>query len=281
MGKNAILKIHQKIKLIINYLNIYYYYISMTYKIGVLIPSTTNMRDWKYLRDTTLFNVFLKSFLITYNKEYSYTIYLITDDDDKLYSKKTEKNALERFIKIMRNVDIKFISSNGIPKGWVTHMWNRAFKQAYDDGCDYFFQSGDDIKFLTKGWVEVSIKLLKENDNLGMTGPLDIGRIKFGSEESKPGGSRFIQTQSFVSRKHYELFGYYFPPEIKNWFCDDWITKIYYPKYFYQIDHYIENQGGKPRYEVIGEIFNPKDPTFRACNRLIVEGRKKLLLLNK
>ena len=246
------------------------------YKIGVLVPTTTNMRNWESLKDTTLFDIFLKSFLITYDKEHRYIIYLIMDDDDKLYSKEQERVALKRFIKIMKNVELKIISSDGIPKGWVTHMWNRAFKQAYDDGCDYFFQSGDDIKFLTKNWVNKSITELKKNDNVGMTGPLDIGRIKYGSDESKPGGSRFIQTQSFVSRKHFELFGYYFPPEIKNWFCDDWITKVYYPNSFYLIDCYIQNIGGKPRYKVIGEIFNPNDPTFRACNKLIIKSRNIL-----
>ena len=250
-------------------------------KIGILVPTTTHMRPWKLLRETHLYNTFLKSFLITYDREHEYIIYLIMDDDDKLYSQETEKKALRRFIKIMKNVTIRIISSNGIPKGWVTHMWNRACGRAYNDGCEYFFQSGDDIKFLKKGWVNECIKQLERNNNIGLTGPLDIGRIMHGSDESKPGGSRFIQTQSFVSRKHYEIFGYYFPPEIKNWFCDDWITKVYYPKYFYQIDYHIQNVGGTPRYQVIGEIFNPDDPTFKACNRLIKEDTKKLFNFNK
>jgi len=248
----------------------------MTYKIGILIPTTTNKRNWKSLKETTFYSVFLKTFLTTYCPQYLYTIYLIVDDDDKIYSKVDVKDKLKRFINIMKNVDITFISSKGIPKGWVTHMWNAAFQMAYDDGCDYFFQSGDDIQFLSNQWVSNSIEKLKQHDNIGITGPIDIGRIRGGSEESKPGGSRFIQTQSFVSRKHMEIFGHYFPPEIKNWFCDDWITKVYYPEYFYQINNYIINVGGQPRYEVIGEIFNPNDPTFCACNRLIKSDRAKL-----
>ena len=50
-----------------------------------------------------------------------------------------------------------------------------------------------------------------------------------------------------------ELFGYFFPEEIKNWFCDDWITKVYYPTYYYQIENTILNIGGPPRYEVVEE----------------------------
>ena len=86
-----------------------------------------------------------------------------------------------------------------------------------------------------------------------MTGPIDIGRILYGSEECSPGGERFIQTQSFVSRKHMEIFGFYFPKEIKNWFCDDWITKIYYPNFFYLLNHKLRNMGGEPRYDVVSE----------------------------
>jgi len=171
---------------------------------------------------------------------------------------------------------LKILSTKGIPKGWVTHMWNRAFDKAYQDGCDYFFQSGDDIKFLNKNWVNQSINELKKHNNIGMTGPLDIGRIKYGSKESQPGGSRFIQTQSFVSRRHKEIFNYYFPPEIKNWFCDDWITKTYYPEYFYLLKNFIDNVGGQPRYEVIGKIFDPNDYTFNICKKLVKESREKL-----
>lgn len=245
-------------------------------KIGILIPSTSNMRDWETLEETTLYNIFLKTFLTTYCKEYNYTIYLVIDDDDKIYSNPDNKRKLMRFVNIMTNVDIEFISTKNIPKGWVTHMWNRAFQRAYDDNCDFFFQSGDDIQFLTNDWVSKSIEKLEEHNGIGLTGPLDLGRIKGGNIQSQPGGSRFIQTQSFVSRKHMELFGHYFPLEIKNWFCDDWITKIYYPKYFYQIDCFIVNVGGKPRYDVVGEIFNPDDPTFKACNRLVEEDYPKI-----
>ena len=36
------------------------------YKVGILIPTTTNKRDWRELNQTTFYNVFLKSFLTTY-----------------------------------------------------------------------------------------------------------------------------------------------------------------------------------------------------------------------
>ena len=39
----------------------------------------------------------------------------------------------------MKNIEIQFITSTGIPKGRITLMWKRAFKQAYEENCDYFF----------------------------------------------------------------------------------------------------------------------------------------------
>ena len=122
----------------------------MTYQIGILIPSTTNKRDWKKLEDTSLYKVFLKSFLITSCKDYKYKLYLTIDEDDKVYSINTELDKLKRFINVMKNVDLKIVYTTDIPKGWVTHMWNRAFKIAYEDNCDYFLQCGDDIHFLEK-----------------------------------------------------------------------------------------------------------------------------------
>ena len=149
-----------------------------------------------------------------------------------------------------------------VTKGHVTIMWNKLFKIAYDENCDYFFQCGDDIYFRTSNWINDCISTLKNNNDIGITGPIN-------------NNSRIL-TQAFVSRKHMELFGYFFPEEIKNWFCDDWITKVYYSKYFYQINHFASNIGGEPKYKVIGEIMNPEDPTFKACNRLIIEGKQIL-----
>ena len=49
-----------------------------------------------------------------------------------------------------------------------------------------------------------------------------------------------------------ELFGYYFPPEIKNWFCDDWINEVYRKlNAFYPLqNHKCENLGGNPKYNI-------------------------------
>ena len=233
----------------------------------MLIPTTSVKRNWKGLSETTLYNIFLRSFTETYCSQYKYIIYLIIDDDDAIFGRTKTQGEIIKIVSKFKNISVQFVSSKNITKGWVTKMWNKAFKIAYDDKCDYFYQCGDDILLQSKKWVTNSIDKLKKHNNIGLTGPLDIGRIQVGGQDSAPGGNRFIQTQSFVSRKHREIFGYFFPEEIKNWYCDDWITNLYYPKYYYQIENTVLNIGGPPRYEVVNEC---------PWEKLVEEGRNKL-----
>ena len=207
-------------------------------KIGILIPSTSKGREWNSYKETYLYYLTLKTFLITYDQEHTYNFYIGIDKNDKIYDNEKEKGQLKRFISIMKNVDIEFMYMDGIEKGHLTIMWNRLFKKAYDDNCDYFFQCGDDIDFKTKGWVNACIETLKKSNGIGMVGPMN--------------NNAFILTQSFVSRKHMELFGFYFPEEIINWYCDDWINEVYKAiGHLYMLhDYTCDNLGGLPRYDI-------------------------------
>ncbi len=246
----------------------------MVYKIAIMLPSTTNNRDWKTIKETPLFNIFLKSFLITYNQEYKYTIFLVVDDDDKVFSKESEINFLNNFIKIMRNVNIEILYSTGIQKGCVTHMWNRAFKCAYEKGFDYFYQCGDDVEFLDKNWVSDCIRELKNNNDVGVTGPIDYGRYLYEVKHNTK--QKFLLTQTFVSRKHMDFFGFYFPIEIKNWFCDDWITNVYLKSNkLYLINKRVLNKGGEPRYTPEGKGPDWKRMT-ELCEKLVDEHSKNI-----
>lgn len=218
--------------------------------IGILIPTTSHKRNWNNFEETSFYNIYLNSFLKTYSPSYSYVFYLIVDDDDPIFAKPITQEHIIQYVKQYENLSLKFLSTSDIPKGWVTKMWNRAFEEAYKDGCQYFFQCGDDICFETNGWVHESIQQLKQHNNIGLTGPIDDGRFVNNNPIFMPGGQRFIHTQAFVSRKHMEIFGTFFPEQIKNWFCDDWITHVYYPQHFYILKCYLKNKGGEPRYDI-------------------------------
>ena len=133
---------------------------------------------------------------------------------------------------------IEYLYMDGINKGHLTVMWNRLFYKALADGCDYFYQCGDDIDYKTIGWITDSINQLTMHDGIGMTGPIN----------NNPN----ILTQTFVSRKHRDLFGYFFPEEIENWYCDNWINEVYQCiNHYFPLKHHVcNNVGGSERYTI-------------------------------
>ena len=207
-------------------------------KISLLIPCTSKGRpQWKSIKDTYLHNLSIKTFLMTQNKEYDYEFYIGYDYDDRIFSNKEQQDIIHRFSLVFKNIKFIFVELSNIPKGHVTKMWNVLFEKAYENGNDYFYQCGDDISFKTKNWVKDSIEILMKNNDIGLSGPIN--------------NNNRILTQAMVSRKHMEIFGWFFPEQIINWCCDDWYNWVYQPKYFYPLkEHFCSNDGGNPRYEI-------------------------------
>ena len=229
-------------------------------KIGLLIPTTSNKREWGTIKDTYLFNLTLKTFLLTFDHEHEYVFYIGIDEGDKIFDNIEEQAYLNIFKIIYKNIDIKFIYMK-CNKGYLTKMWNFLFQIAYDEQCDYFYQCGDDIKFSTKGWINDSITTLSSHHNIGISGPMN--------------NNNKIMTQAFVSRVHMNIFGYFFPEEIINWGCDDWYNTIYKPNHFFPLNnHYCSNEGGKPRY-----IINNNDSFITNYLYNVTELRKKCVIL--
>ena len=238
-------------------------------KIALIIPSTSKGRDqWKNIKDSYLYNYTVKSFLLTQDKEHEYCFYVGFDEDDRIYANKTEQDIIHNFSRVFQNITFKFIPMN-VKKGFLTKMWNILFKEAYDDGYDYFYQTGDDINFRTKGWVNASINILQKNNDVGLSGPIN--------------NNNRILTQAMVSRKHMDIFGFFFPEQIINWCCDDWYNWVYQPLHFYPIStHYCSNNGGQPRYVINDDnsfrsdmnekLKKLRDDTYQ----MALEDRKKL-----
>jgi hypothetical protein len=221
---------------------------SSDHTLAVLIPCTSNGRpQWKTITDTYLYNLSLKTFLLTYNSETQSKFYIGYDEDDRIFGNSAEQSKIVRFLSVMKNVTVEFVSMSGIKKGHLTVMWNRLYEKAYADGFHYFFQCGDDINFKTKGWVDDCIATLKKHNDIGLSGPIN--------------NNNRILTQSFVSRKHMEIMGYFFPTEIINWCCDDWINEVYKPEHFYPVGaHFCSNDGGEERYAINNDSSFKKNP---------------------
>ena len=240
-------------------------------KIAILIPSTSKNRSWKTYQESYLFKNTIKTFLITYNKEHNYKFFIGVDRNDPVYDNKEIQSQILRFIDIMQNIELEFIYMDDIPKGHLTRMWNILYEKALDENYDYFFQCGDDIEFHTKNWVNDCIQVLEKTNGIGLVGPMN--------------NNPRILTQSFVSRKHKDLFGYFFPPEIINWFCDDWINEVYKKiGHFYPLKkHFCNNVGGEPRYDInndrkFREKTNEKIISMREhCMKIVERDIKKLV----
>ena len=213
-------------------------------RIAILIPSTSRLCNYTKFYDTDLYNYTLSSFFNTYDPKYHYTFYIGFDNDDEFYKKKLIKSSIINFIE-KKGCKVKINYFKG-EKGNVVDIWNRLYKQSYDDN-DYFVQCGSDISFIDKGWVDASIQKFLLNDNYGVVGFVDSGRRKVNPDDR-------LFTQTIVSKKHFDIFGFYYPTELKNWFCDDWITEIYrHHDMAYEIPFKIMNFGGYPRYNVYGD----------------------------
>tara|TARA_B110001450_G_C17595868_1_gene470820 strand:- start:298 stop:1059 length:762 start_codon:yes stop_codon:yes gene_type:complete len=243
-----------------------------SHKIGLLIPCTSKNRDWKNIKESYLYNLTLKTFLLSSDKEHQYKFYIGIDRGDKVFDNLQNQEEIMKFNKAFSNISFDFIYMDDVEKGHLTKMWNILFKKAYDENCDYFFQCGDDMNFVTKNWVNDCINVLKTHHGIGVTGPIN-------------NNSRIL-TQAFVSRRHMEIFGWFFPEEILNWCCDDWYNFVYRPELLFPLNnHFCNNQGGHPRYEIDGNstfMENGRENIVELRNKTMELAQKhRLLVFNK
>ena len=181
--------------------------------IALLVPVCSRNQTWKDLGESHIMNVFYPNFLKTKSEGYSYVIYVGIDDDDEFFLKHSNE---------LKDLDMRVLVVSGCQHA-PARVWNRLFEAAVADGHDYFFQIGDDVKLITPGWTERFIGELAKTNGVGVVGPCHYANYNMRMSASKP----YVIENSFVSRNHWDTFGYFFHPTILNWFCDDWITQIY------------------------------------------------------
>lgn len=224
--------------------------------IAFIIPTTSHRRDWKRAQDSLIFSS-LASFYKTKSTGYKYKFFIGHDHDDPFYTNKVKMIISDEYT--TPYIDIEFFSLN-VEKGHVTKMWNILANHALAWGADYIYQCGDDISYSEQGWLDECVKTLTLHKNLGLSGPKNIN------------GNTRILTQSFVHRSHVEKLGYFFPEEIKNWYCDDWINGIYRNLgAFYPIpdNFHCVNLGGVERYNIVH--------CSELCQHLIHRDYRKLI----
>jgi len=214
-------------------------------KIALLIPTTSRNLPFGSIQDLPIFKWMLPTLLSSITTEeklqHSITLYLGFDDNDGVYNNLNQLGTIQNEFKYntgdtnLTLQQIKCIGTNHNP----VRVWNTLHDMAFNDNFDYFYQLGDDIQFLTSGWITKFIETLPTN-NIGMAGGLDIN-------PSRPGN---LITQSFVNRHHMKIFGYYYPSVFTNWHSDNWIQNVYGDKSILLSDMKIKNAGGHPKYSI-------------------------------
>jgi hypothetical protein len=245
--------------------------------IAILVPVCSRNQNYKNFKDIPFVHYLHKSLLSTIDAQHEYTIFIGIDSTDTFY---VEHLGDFLFLNAPANLVIKPIILYDCEHK-PAFAWNKLFQEAYDRGHDYFFQIGDDVE-ISGNWTKKFIESIESNNGVGVTGCLE----KWNAACRRAKGQQLCLENAFVGRKHYELFGSFFNPVIENWFCDEWITQVYFPDYVTVHDNLeVKN---KVRYDgdnAVGECAQQDNQSFRykvknidttEFDRMIQSDRKKV-----
>ena len=173
----------------------------------------------KSAADTALARAFLPSLVRTVTtdelRRWSLSLYLCADDTDMFYVRHAAAvRNLTSTLAPWLNLQLLFYpaTKNRVPN-------REATLQAYTDGAEYVHRTNDDISFMTSGWITAAVSALRQMHppNIGVVGPKVYG-------DGIRGGAT---TLDVVHRTHLDIFADYYPPQLDNWFVDDWIAFTY------------------------------------------------------
>jgi hypothetical protein len=234
-------------------------------KISILIPVCSRNCNFTDIKDTYFYNTLYPSFLKTKEDGYEYIFYIGIDDDDEFYLKNQEYFSDLGF-RIIKLKDCQHAPAIA---------WNQLYEEAMKDKTiSYFYQLADDIELITEGWTTSFIKELDDMGGYGIVGPVD----EVNYQQRVNGNTPLLLENIFVSRKHFEIFGFLFHPEVKNWYCDQLISDIYRKKYCKFLTNFkIKNKIRDVRYNILVDdnLKNNYSNYVFECKQILQEYMKK------
>lgn len=230
--------------------------------IGILISSTSNKSNYTNEDDYMLFKYVMPSFVKTISGKHNFVFYIGYDNGDE-YFEKYKYKIIKKFSECY-NFEIYITGYDNPKKSNPCYVWNKLYEHAINDDCDYFYQLGDDIVLQTSNWDDSFVTAMKSQNNIGIVGGM--------SNKAK------VILQAFVSKKHWDIFGYLFCPEFKNFYSDVWIDGIYKNiARTHCTDIFIENKKVVYNWNSAKEQnrYVP-DMCEHLCNKLIIKGIKQV-----
>ena len=184
----------------------------------ILIPTTSSTQEhWSAFKDTFLFNYPLSSLYATCELgNFTYRILIGYDTDDRLFNNQTLLNTLYEWASLhIPSIALDTYSISN-PRHKPGPAMNFLSKQAHSTGCTYLYRINDDTEFKTP-WTSAFVSTLASFSppNIGVVGP------------TCHEGNTAIMTHDFVHRSHIDIFGTHYPPELTDWWLDDWISLVY------------------------------------------------------
>ena len=182
-------------------------------KVALLVPTLNTEAAGNLPLKSYLLDSLKISLLPADSDNFLISIYIAYDDGDAVFDDPQSSivEELQRDYPSFRFRAIKMFKTH-----WLTFIWNRLFVIAYREGNDFFLQINDDVQLLNRGWLSPTVDLLQNASVVGLNDY--VWNCK-------------IFTQALVGRSHYDNFGgFFFPPGIKDWYSDNWITNVYGPK---------------------------------------------------
>ena len=217
-----------------------------------LVPSTTRNRNWNSIEDTYLWNTLLRT-LDKSCPDIDIVVFVGYDENDTIYAQEEERMKVNAtFLKFR----VEWVAFKPDP-GNVVAVWNGLLEVAIKQNFEWFQILGDDIRLPNDPcWLRLFQKNLKKQNYIGWA-------AGYSNNDE-------IATQFLIHKTHRDIFEFVFPPQIKNWFCDDWLHNIYPERYrYWRKDYPLLNTGGDPRY-------NPLDDK-KLCQMLLRRHKKGLL----
>lgn len=189
---------------------------SLHFKDSIVLGVPTTSRRTHIMNQHPLLTILLPSLHDTCksNPVQLFTLLVAYDHGDKYLDHQQDQFKALLLSNKPANLEIVMVK---IPfLGSVTMLWNIMYEISIKQGAKYFYQLNDDIKFHSHDWPTVFTEWIDGNRGFGLTGPCD---------EAFPNCS--LMTQNFVGRGHYEIFTFLFPPDLQNWWSDDWLNRVY------------------------------------------------------
>lgn len=150
-------------------------------------------------------------------QQWTVTVMIVFDEGDYFFDSLYYKEIITRMLCSYGHFNVLLYKQKH--RNRILHYWNWMYERAMaDKSVTHFYQLNDDFFLHQPGWLTA----FSESLNHSM--------IAFPKDTKKFNCT--LPCQIFLDRRHYERFGFLFPPEIKDWHGDTFMGMLYQGRSF-------------------------------------------------